>query len=126
MTVETAVPDTDKEGDVSKRVAMLILGVLLLTSASTTVAMAESSFCNDRQCTACLAAPEEAGSSNTLLAVSGSVDGRPAFPQSGTQIVIAAVVVVILLIGGITLWYFSHPRKRKPQDTPSDRSDDKS
>ena len=69
-----------------KRVALMMTGVLLLVLVPTTGSVA--------------AAPGV----------------REAFPHSGTQIAIAAAVVVVLLVGGIALWYFSHPRKRKPED----------
>ena len=38
---------------------------------------------------------------------------RAIYPHTGTQIAIFAVIVVVLLVGGILLWYFSHPRKRR-------------
>lgn len=44
-----------------------------------------------------------------------SLLGRGTYPHSGTQIAIFVVIVVVLLVGGILLWYFSHPRKRKDQ-----------
>jgi drug/metabolite transporter (DMT)-like permease len=68
---------------VVKRVALAIVGTLAMTSVSTTVALAST--------------PGD----------------RAAFPHTGTQIAIFAAVVVVLLVGGILLWYFSHPRKRK-------------
>ncbi len=49
--------------------------------------------------------------STTVLAYTPG--DRSAYPHTGTQIVIFAVVVFVLLVGGILLWYFSHPRKRK-------------
>jgi drug/metabolite transporter (DMT)-like permease len=69
---------------VVKRTALVVIGALVMMLVSTTVAMAGWT-------------PEF---------------DRGAFPHSGTQIAIFAVVVVLLLVGGIALWYYSHPRKR--------------
>lgn len=66
-----------------KRVALAILAALALTLVSTTAALAYT--------------PGD----------------RSAYPHTGTQIAIFAVVVSVLLVGGILLWYFSHPGKRK-------------
>jgi drug/metabolite transporter (DMT)-like permease len=49
----------------------------------------------------------------TTLALASTTGSRSDYPHTGTQIAIFAVVVVVLLVGGILLWYFSHPRKRK-------------
>jgi drug/metabolite transporter (DMT)-like permease len=68
---------------VVKRVALAILAALAMTLASST----------------------------TVLAYTPG--DRSTYPHTGTQIVIFAVVVFVLLVGGILLWYFSHPRKRK-------------
>jgi drug/metabolite transporter (DMT)-like permease len=68
---------------VVKRAALVLLGALAMASAFGTVALA--------------ATPAD----------------RADYPNTGTQIAIFAVVVVIILVGGILLWYFSHPRKRK-------------
>ncbi len=77
-----------------KRLALLVVGVLAMTSVFATVASARAS--------------------EDWL-------GRGEYPTTGTQIAIAAVVVVVLLVGGILLWYFSHPRKRKDQGPSQDR-----
>jgi drug/metabolite transporter (DMT)-like permease len=68
---------------VVKRVAVALLAALAIILASTT----------------------------TVLAYTPG--DRAAYPHTGTQIAIFAVVVCVLLVGGILLWYFSHPRKRK-------------
>jgi ABC-type methionine transport system permease subunit len=68
---------------VVKRAALVLLGALAMASVFGTVALAST--------------PGD----------------RAGYPRTGTQIAIFAVVVVIILVGGIMLWYFSHPRKRK-------------
>jgi hypothetical protein len=71
---------------VVKRIALAVLGALAMTSMSTTVALA------------------------------ATPGGRADYPHTGTQIAIFAVIVVVLLVGGILLWYFSHPRRRKDKE----------
>lgn len=46
--------------------------------------------------------------------------GRGEYPHTGTQIAIFAIAVVVLLVVGILLWYYSHPRRRKNRE-PTDR-----
>lgn len=54
---------------------------------------------------------------NELGTVTGVLFGRGAFPHTGTQIIIFAIAVVVLLVVGILLWYYSHPRRRKDRDS---------
>lgn len=60
---------------------------------------------------------------NELGAIAGDLFGRGEFPNSGTQIAIVAIAAVVLLVVGILLWYYSHPRRRKDQGSP-DNTDD--
>ncbi len=57
---------------------------------------------------------------NELGTVAGNLLDRGEFPHSGTQIIIFAIAVVVLLVVGILLWYYSHPRRRKDQE-PTDK-----
>ena len=66
-----------------KRAALAVIGALALASVCTTTALASTT------------------------------GTRSSYPHTGTMIAIFAVVVVVLLVCGILLWYFSHPRKRK-------------
>ena len=75
-----------------KRLALLVVGALTMASVFATAAYAQ---------------------------VRQPWPDRGMFPATGTQIAILAAVVVVFLVGGILLWYFSHPRKRKDRD-PSD------
>jgi hypothetical protein len=84
---------------VVKRVGLAIIGALALMSISTTVAFAWT--------------PEDAYT-------------RGQYPHTGTQIAFMAIAVFVLLVGGILLWYFSHPRKRKGQGPSDEGSDDRS
>lgn len=60
-----------------------------------------------------------------LGAVAGNLVSRGEFPHTGTQIVIFAIVVVVLLVVGIALWYYSHPRRPKDQGPSNGGPDSK-
>lgn len=50
----------------------------------------------------------------------GNLLDRGEYPHTGTQITIFAIAVVALLVVGILLWYYSHPRRRK-NSGPTDK-----
>jgi drug/metabolite transporter (DMT)-like permease len=82
---------------VVKRIALVVLGALAVTLMCATAALASTSA--------------------ELL-------DRGGYPHTGTQIAVFAVVVVVLLVGGILLWYYSHPRKRDTEGPSDSRPED--
>lgn len=140
---QRSVPRRPKEGHVVRRVALIVLGALALTFICATVALAwtpddiyEDFVAHGRltreyteaELTAYLndSSLAQYGSTDVKKELDGIVKGlldRGEYPYTGTQIAIFAVVVVVLLVGGILLWYFSHPRRAKGQG-PSGKGDE--
>ena len=124
-----------------KRTALVIIGALVMMLVSTTVAMAWTpediydDFVEHGKLTHNYTQAELLAYLNSSsLAQYGDSDlkkrldaivkdrlDRGIFPYTGTQIAIFAVVVFVLLVGGIALWYYSHPRKHKDRKTSADK-----
>ena len=118
----------------AKRVVLVIMGALVITLLSATVAMAGwtpeniyddyathgrlthdyteaelLAYLND----ASLAQYGDTDIKKALDAVVKDRLDRGEFPFTGLQIAIIVIVVVVLIAGGIALRYFSRPRKPK-------------
>lgn len=118
----------------AKRLLLVIMGALVITLLSTTVAMAGwtpediyDDYVTNGKLTrdytqaellayinsASLAQYSDTDVKKLLDAIVKDRLDREEFPFTGFQIAIIVIVVVVLIAGGIALRYFSRPRKPK-------------